>query len=182
MEINEFIENQKSQKNDILVTIEELENDDKNVKITPWIEGSNCQCGYSLVLEKNKIENVEPIDQTKQCCNKKLTVVKIFFKKEASLTYSELFVSLIENIQRKQIHQDSISTHAKFSNSPLDYHEDGYEIENSSRCPRGYHLKKCSALGPAICVKNGSFCCGGMVCPPGTRCVANGSGFYCERR
>lgn len=72
-------------------TIEKTEDDDF-VKVTPYSPDAGCQCGSSLKIPSSAIERIVSTGLMHRCCGKRLIVVEIYFKKDASIPISEVLL------------------------------------------------------------------------------------------
>lgn len=177
----------KIQSRDVnLVTIEPILDQDSLVKITPWDEEFGCNCEYSFVVDKSKIDKIYKTEYTHRCCGKNLQVVEIVFVENATLKISDLLQQQSEKSKSKKsfdsesyrYNQEDYGVEDIFDNEK---YEDGIEEifeEESNKnyeftnCPRGYRQVSCN--GTRRCVSGRGSCCGNNWCSGelGGRCVS----------
>ena len=92
MTVDEFLDFQKAAGN--LATVESIENDLDNVKITPWVPNRGCLCQMALTIPRSAIEYVEKTKELHFCCNKALPVAQVQFAKDSSISLTDLFQQL----------------------------------------------------------------------------------------
>jgi hypothetical protein len=178
---------QEQSKNHFLATVEPIEDSKDLVKVTPWLKGEGCLCGYTFNIEKDKIESVEPTGDKHYCCDKSLLVVEITFKEKATITFNHLFQTLLGNIKKKHSEhhhmqpQHYYPQHEQFQHAQL-YHNQQLSNETyvNLNCPPGSMPISCG--GATFCASVGSSCCNGMICSPGQSCLSCGGGFTCAQR
>lgn len=95
LSVDDFLEEEKIQTADLSAIIEVDEQNSNNVIIALW-SNTNCHCSSSLSIAKEHIDAVEKTDKTVFCCGKNHTVVKVFFKKDASINLEDLWKQLAE--------------------------------------------------------------------------------------
>lgn len=176
MTLNELFDEQS--KTHFLATVEPLSDNDQLVKVTPWVKDAGCMCTYSFNIAREHIDSVEPTGQHHLCCNKVLLVVRVLFNKDATISYNDMFGTLVKNIQQTHKHQDShkeaegnVFSNLQANNltSPINY-----------PCPQGTVPTPCS--GTIQCAPPGYFCCGGALCPPGNDCIPCSGTVHCAQR
>ncbi|MBV9469487.1 MAG: hypothetical protein JOZ57_09590 [Abitibacteriaceae bacterium] len=89
--LDEFL---KTQGSSFEATVEPVEDAPDLVKVSPYVRGLGCLCQLAVKLPGTTIESVEPTSQTHHCCGKILTVVKVNFKAESTITLNDLFSQL----------------------------------------------------------------------------------------
>ncbi len=60
-------------------TIEGDPNDPTSVKITPFVPGAGCACGYAITIPKDAVESIDTTDDVHVCCGQTLVVVEVAF-------------------------------------------------------------------------------------------------------
>jgi hypothetical protein len=72
----------------LLSDIDLLSDQNKTIKITPY-NRNRCNCDHSLVVDKTNIAWTENTGEQYFCCGKMHSIIKIFFKPDASVPLSE---------------------------------------------------------------------------------------------
>jgi len=154
-------------------TIEQVENDNKLVKLTPWIKDQGCMCHYALNIPKAFIGSVTATGEIHYCCNKKLQVVEVDFTKDAKLSVQDLLKTLLSNIKEKHSHYNRNDARRQDDF----FFDNTRQIigDNTFSCPQGQTEVRCGSH--IYCVYNPGrvSCCGDNLCGEGQFCsICNG--------
>lgn len=174
LSIDELFSKQQQQQEQLRATVEPTD-DPLIVKLTPYVSDSGCLCEGALKVPKSIIESVVPTGDTHLCCGKRLMVVEIHFKKDATIPVTNVF----EQMKARSTHPHHIQA---YRNSP--YTSDFQSLDQIPTptqrgslgdvypnivCPFGYQacIGRCgeSCYSPA----RGENCANGKVCPFGYR-------------
>lgn len=77
----------------LLVTVEALADDEKRVKVTPYIADVGCLCSRALTVNKDAIESLTTTEEVHVCCGKRLMVVEVSFVDD---TLTDVFQQLAD--------------------------------------------------------------------------------------
>ena len=116
MKIDEFLD--KQQTSTIAMTAEVVVDDDKMVKLTPWISGSGCLCHAAITIPKADIDRVKPTGEVHHCCGKRLGVVEVHFKKDASIGLGALMSQLASTTGSAPAGGSHDMLHSQWSGQP----------------------------------------------------------------
>jgi hypothetical protein len=92
LSIDELLEEQKRPVT--LAVIQAIQDDGKNVLVTPWEPGTQCLCGKGIRVPRSAIKEISKTGNTVRCCRKTLQVVEIKFSEGKQIGYEELFVAI----------------------------------------------------------------------------------------
>ena len=146
--INDFLSEEKESEGTLLATIKAV--NETEIEITPW-NNSGYNFANSLTVEKDAIEYVEKIGETHFCCGTTHQVVKIKFKKDASLPIEKVF---------EQMHSHSLKTshsqmeHDIFEDAAMDTYSGNTLLTNGLYnpvpCNPSYQIaqKRCFYVNP----------------------------------
>jgi hypothetical protein len=115
--VEQFLQSQAEQ--GFRATLEIVENQKDQIKITPFLSGQACQCSMSIKLPKASIESVTLTGETHLCCGKNLQVVEVQFKKGAGISPQSILEQLVANASHaKAPHGAAIHTELAFHPKP----------------------------------------------------------------
>jgi len=192
LSIDELLE--KQSKVTLNATVEAVKDAPTMVKVTPYREGIGCLCHLAMTIQKSFIEEALPTGQYHNCCGKRLIVVEIRFKSDASIPVQDVFeqasASLHAHHHRQEDERPSIESAGPYSYQEVYGREDRVITENGPHvhgaegaaglvCPAGYYA--CTGPYGSVCYKPsaGQRCFGGMVCGPGQFACTGGCGRGC---
>lgn len=109
MSLDEFFTLQA--RTSVRATLEPIEGDDINLKITPWLEGEGCLCAYALTIPRKALRQVSPTGESHICCGKRLLVVEVEFSDKSTLSVSDVFQQFL-HLASQPFHSNPHPDHA----------------------------------------------------------------------
>lgn len=180
-----------------LATVEPVEDQPEDCKLTPWVEGQGCLCSLAVVIPRAAISSVKLTENRHYCCGKLLFVVEINFQQGSSIKLDDLFSQMMKSAtsSRQAVHSFplasgeaqgmvsprstlpapffSLPSQATFGSGGMGY--------RASDCPPPNFTIACN--GQFYCVPPGSTCCPiGPCTPPYNYCLPCGGSYYCVQQ
>ena len=94
--LEEFLANQSIVH--LLASIASIDDDDENIKVTPWIKPFGCVCSSAFVVPKASVKSVTPTKITAKCCSgDDLTVVDLVFQDSPKIS-SDLLNTFVKQL------------------------------------------------------------------------------------
>ena len=89
-DLKKFFAEQERSSTSFQATVESVTEPAGSVKITPF-DSAGCGCDQAMVVAMNHIESFEPMEgQWHECCGKRLQVVRVSLKADATVRVSDL--------------------------------------------------------------------------------------------
>jgi hypothetical protein len=98
MGVDEFLKSQEASGSEFLAVIEGVADKADIVTVTPWAESSGCACHLAIQVRKIDIESLVPTGEVHHCCDKRLRVAMIRFRKDASVSLAAVFSQLAKSM------------------------------------------------------------------------------------
>lgn len=118
--LDEVLEEQNRDR--LLFTVREVEDQPDLVKITPYTKGGGCSCGaISMMMPKEIIESVTITEMQHLCCGQSFAVVELHCKEDATMSISDVITQLFLVNKKDDGHQDH---HHDHQNDHVHHHGD----------------------------------------------------------